>query len=122
LDGRVITEALETQACAHSLIAHHETVRRLGEAYKQVNAPFGAFGMNALTASTRALTGDDATYLSIEAQIAALTSQRDALAGQIRTALNAAAFGNQSLNEQQAQGWIDQADDLLEQSAELASP
>jgi hypothetical protein len=122
LDGRVITEALETQACAHSLIAHHETVRRLGEAYKQINAPFGPFGINTLTASTRALTGDDATYLAIEAQIAALTSQRDALAGQMRTALNAAAFGNQSLDEQQAQGWIDQANGLLEQAAELASP
>jgi len=40
--------------------------------YKQLNAPFGAFAMATLRASTKALASNDtgdATYLSIEGQI-----------------------------------------------------
>ena len=51
--------------------------------------------------------------------IASLTAQRDALASQIRAALNAAAFDGQALNEQQAKGWIDQANTLIQQAKEL---
>jgi len=119
-DGRVITEALETKAFARSLTAHRETVERLGAAYKQMNAPFGAFGAAALRASTRALTGDDATYSSLQDQIAALTSERDAVAAEIRTALNAAAFSDQALDEQQAKAWIAEGQSLIDRAQALA--
>jgi len=122
-DGRVLIEALDTKATPQTLIAHRETVWRLGDVYEQVNAPFGQFAMDTLTASTKALASNDAgdaTYTSIEGQIQTLTSQRDALASQIRSALNAAAFDGQALDEQQAKGWIDQANELLSQAHTLA--
>jgi hypothetical protein len=122
-DGRVLIEALDTKAMPQTLIAHRETVRRLGDVYEQVNAPFGQFAMDTLTASTKVLASNDAgdaTYTSIEGQIQTLTSQRDALASQIRSALNAAAFDGKALDEQQAKGWIDQANELLSQAHTLA--
>jgi hypothetical protein len=122
LDGRVIVEVLETRALPHSLTEHHETLKRLGAAYKQLNAPFGRFGGDTLEASTRALTGDDAAYAALEGAIDDLTSRRDALAAEIRTALNGAAFAGQSLDEHQAKRWIHEAHELLEEASELAEP
>jgi hypothetical protein len=122
-DGRVLIEALTERAVARSLRSHRETLLRLGAVYEQVNAAFGQFGLDLLTASTRALTSsssNDATYASIETSIENLTSQRDALAAQIKAALNAAAFDGQPLNERQAKRWIDQAESLLDQARELA--
>jgi hypothetical protein len=121
-DGRVLIEAIDTKALPQSLIAHRATLLRLGVAYEQVNAAFGQFGMDLLTASTRALRStDESVYSSIENSIENLTTQRDALAGQIKTALNAAAFDGQTINEQQAKAWIDQAQSLLDQAHALAA-
>jgi hypothetical protein len=123
-DGRVLTEGLTTKATPQSLIAHSETVRRLNAIYEQVNAPFGQFATDTLKASTRGIVStdaDDATYNSIESQIESLTAQRDTLAGQIRGALNAAAFDGEALNEQQAKGWINQGQGLLDAAAALAA-
>ena len=76
-------------------------------------------------ASTRALksgsASDDSTYTTIENQIESLTSARDALAKQIRAALGSAAFGGNALNEQQAKGYIKQAQTLIDQAAALAA-
>ncbi len=81
--------------------------------------------MDTLTASTKALgsgtAADDSTYASIENQIESLTSSRNTLAGQIKAALDAAAFDGQAVSEQTAKGWIDQANDLLAQAHDLAS-
>jgi hypothetical protein len=99
-------------------------VRRLGDAYEQINASFGQFAHDTLTASTKAIESNsagDATYSQIESLIAQLTAQRNALAGQIKAALNAAAFDGQALNEQQAKSWIDQAQSLLAQASALAA-
>jgi len=123
-DGRVLIEAIDTKALPQSLIAHRATLLRLGVAYEQVNAAFGQFGMDLLAASTRAVKSsspNDATYASIESSIENLTTQRDELAGQIKAALNAAAFDGQALNEQQAKGWIDQANSLLDRANALAA-
>ena len=119
-DGRVLIEALTTKATPHELVAHRETVRRLGDVYEQLNAPFGQFAAGALRASTAALAStDESHYGSVENAIISLTSQRDALAAQIRTGLNAAAFGGQALNEQTAKGWISQAQSLIDQATAL---
>jgi hypothetical protein len=122
LDGRVLVEALRTQATPQTLIAHRETVRRLGTVYEQLNASFGQFSADTLTASTRALKStDESAYESIESSIASLTSQRDALAAQIKAGLSGAAFDGQALNEQQAKSWIRQANALLAQANALAA-
>jgi len=122
LDGRVVTEILDTKAYSRALTAHRETAERLAAVYKQLNAPFGQFGMKTLDASTRGVSGDDATYDSISAAIADLTADRDTLAASIRAALNAAAFGNQPLDEDQAKAWIDQAQQLIDEACTLANP
>jgi hypothetical protein len=122
-DGRLLFEALTTKATPQALIAHRETARRLAAIYEQVNAPFGQFSMDTLTASTRAVRStDESVYGAIETAIENLTTQRDALAGQIKAAFDAAAFDDQALNEQQAKAWIDQAQSLLNQAAVLAAP
>jgi hypothetical protein len=121
-DGRAVVEPLYDWAVPQTLRAHRETLLRLGAIYKQLNASFGQFAMDTLKASTKALASNDAgdaTYTSIESKIQSLTSQRDALASQIKAALDAAAFHGQALNEQQAKRFISQAQALLEQARKL---
>jgi hypothetical protein len=81
--------------------------------------------MSVLTASTKAIRSGNASadgaYTSIEGQIGDLTADRDALAAQIRAALEGATFSNQALDEQQAKRYIEQAQSLLNQAAALAS-
>ena len=85
------------------------------DAYEQVNASFGNFSKYTLQASTKALEStDDTRYNSIEDSITSLTTQRDALAGQIRQALNDAAFNGGSISNAQAQSWTNQANSLIE--------
>jgi hypothetical protein len=121
-DGRVLIDQLHAWAVPQTLRAHRETLRRLGEVYKQLDAPFGTFSADTLVASTRAIESNspgDATYTELEARIETLTTQRDALALQIRAALNAAASGDEALNEQQATSWIRQAQSLLDEAGTL---
>jgi hypothetical protein len=105
-DGRVMTQALRGDAVPAGLRRHQRSLTVLGAVYKQITAPFGEFGHDALVASTRALAGgsaaDDSAYAATEARIAALTQRRDALAAQIRTLLHDAAFGR---------GWGDRIDE-----------
>src|SRR3989454_12460866 len=95
--GRAVVEPLFAWAVSQALVAHRETLLRLGAIYKQLNAPFGQFGRNTLRASTRALasgsSADDSVYTAAENAITTLTAQRDALALEIRHALNGAQSG-----------------------------
>jgi hypothetical protein len=124
-DGRVVVEPLSSWAVPEALRAHREKLLQLGAVYKQLNAPFGEFSTDVLVASTEALKSgnatDDTGYASIEDQIESLTSARDSLAGQIRTALDDAAFGGKALDNQQAKAFITQAEDLISQAHELAA-
>jgi len=122
-DGRTVLQPLDTWAVPQTLIAHRETLLRLGSVYKQLNASFGQFAMDTLRASTTALASDtqgDGTYTSIEAAIQSLTQQRDTLAGQIKAALEGAAYGGQAINEQQAKGYIADAQELIAEAQALA--
>jgi Type I phosphodiesterase / nucleotide pyrophosphatase len=124
-DGRVVVEPLSSWAVPEALRAHHEKLLQLGAVYKQLNAPFGEFSTDVLVASTEALKSgsatDDTGYASIEDQIESLTSARDSLAGQIRAALDDAAFGGKALDNQQAKAFITQAENLISQAHELAA-
>jgi hypothetical protein len=95
----------------------------LGASYKQLMAPFGSFAMDTLAVSTRALASNDpgdATYTSLESQIQSLTTNRDALAADIRNGLFQAQTGT-NLSENQIKGWIQASNDLLAQAHALAS-
>jgi len=60
-DGRVLIDQLDAWAVPNTLRAHRETLRRLGEVYKQLNAPFGQFGADALVISTQAIKSGGAS-------------------------------------------------------------
>jgi hypothetical protein len=78
-------------------------VRRLGDVYERLNAPFGEFALETLKASTVAIEAtDEAQYERIEQAIAALTAHRDALAPQIESDLAAAAFQGREIDERRA--------------------
>src|SRR5262249_9096335 len=100
-----------------ALRAHHETLLRLGAALKQIDAPFGPLGMDSLRVATTAITGDDATHQAVEAQLTALATAPDALAGEIPQGLAQAEVGGVALGEGQAKELIDQAAALAGQAA-----
>ena len=129
-DGRVVTEILGKGHGGddddNDDNGNGNRLERLGAAYKQIDAPFGQFGLDTLVASTNALkqpagqTGD-LRYEAIESQIANLTVERDALAGAIRSALNAQAAGTGKIDGGQARDWIRQAQSLLDRAHALAA-
>jgi hypothetical protein len=118
-DGRVITQALQPGAYPASLGTNVSLAESLGDAYKKINAPFGAFAQAMLDVSTCALPADNTTYASLEASIAGLVTTRDALAVQIRSALDQAQFAGVPLDATTANNWIMQAQTLLGQAAAL---
>jgi hypothetical protein len=112
-DGRVLTDFLENHGHGHG---HNPDLTELGSIYKQINAPFGQLSFDVLHASTTALSSgsatDDSTYTAVSDRIAALTADRDALAGQMRHMLNEAAFGGHQPSQ-------DEVDDLTFQGKTL---
>jgi hypothetical protein len=122
-DGRVLIEGLDKSALPNTLFEHQKTTTELGAIYEQLNAPFGQFATDTLTASTKGIqSADEGVYSSYESAIQDLTDQRDALASQIKSALDGAAFDGQQIKEKQAKDWIDQAQSLIDQAAALAGP
>jgi hypothetical protein len=96
-DGRVISEVLSRPN--HALSA--SGVEELGACYKQLDSSVGIFGTDTLVASTAGIEStspSDATYVNTERALTRLDHQRDAVAGQIKASLNAAAFGNQAVS------------------------
>jgi hypothetical protein len=119
-DGRVLVEAIKSGSAPHALKG--SAIEDLMAAYEQVNASFGQFAQDTLTASTKALESTDETkYNSIEDSITSLTGQRDALVSQIRAALNAAAFNGTPISTSQANSWTAQANSLISQAHTLAT-
>jgi hypothetical protein len=120
-DGHVLVQALTKQATPAALRGLLPgTVARLEQEEDAINAPFGAFANATLKASTFALEqGDSDTYDTIENQIQALTSRRDALAKQMKDELYAAANGNRPIDPIRAAAQIVQAQDLIVEAAEL---
>jgi hypothetical protein len=114
-DGRVLVEALHGQGVAESIQESRDLFVKLATAYKQINAPVGPLGLSTLARSTQALQGDGATYATIESQLAAVNSQRDALAVQMIAMLTGAAFNGMAINEEHANELIQQAESLLGQ-------
>jgi hypothetical protein len=123
-DGRVMTQVLDVKAVASALKDNQATLEALGEAWKQVNAPFGQFASDTLKASTAALASEsvgDATYHDISDQILDLGTQRDLLADKIRLAIHGAAFDGQKIKDKTARAWVDQANALIHAAEALAA-
>lgn len=122
-DGRVITEFLKKRALPHAIRANAAALEQLGVVYKEINAPFGPLSYDVLNASTRALASGsaatDSTYTAISGRIASLTNDRDALAAQMRTVLNNAAFGGPVPTTSQIYDLASQGNTLLTRANQL---
>jgi hypothetical protein len=123
-DGRVIFEVLSRGAVSPAFSVRTQKLGRLADVYKDLNAPFGQFSLDTLVASTRALeSGDeteDSTYSSIENEISSLTSQREAVAVQMRAILEDVAFRDKPVESSQVTSLVNQALRILKQAHALA--
>jgi hypothetical protein len=121
-DGRVITEILDAKAVPQSLRAHRQTLKRLGAAYKQINAPLGRFGLDVIKINDAAVRAtDEARYAQLTGALQQLGADRNTIAAHIRTLLEQAAFGNVAINEQEAKRLIAEAEALLARADALAA-
>jgi hypothetical protein len=114
-DGRVLTEGLTAKATPSRLRAR--LPQQLAAVYEQLNAPFGAFGTSTLATTTKAMTADDATYLTVSARLAKLTAQRDRVAGRIKVALWRAAFDGVPIGKRTGLALLGSAKSLVQQSS-----
>jgi len=121
--GRVLIEMLTENALPRALRAHERTLLRLGQLYKQINAPVGALGLASVKMSTRGLesrTANDQLFARTEASLSAITASRDLLARDIETVLDGAEFAGRQPDEDDVASLIDRAEHLLEQVTEIA--
>jgi hypothetical protein len=119
-DGRVLSEWMEQRALPPAIRQSRENFVELAEIYKQLNAPLGALGRASLVYANRSVTGVDTAYARYLAKISDITNQRDSLAGNIKTVLNAAAFGNQPVDERSEDGLGRRARELIDLVWDLA--
>jgi hypothetical protein len=89
-EGRALVEDLKNAALSDAAQNERGQLMRLGQTFKQLNAPVGVFGRDAIRVSTTAIKGDAATYTSLENQLQDLVGRRDALASSIEARLEAA--------------------------------
>jgi hypothetical protein len=124
-DGRVLAERLTGWAVPKAVKRSGDGFYGLARVYKQLNASFGSFSLDALKASTTALAGgdtsSDAAYDSIESHIEDMTARRDALAGEIKAALSGAAFDDHPISEQDGDTLIARANALIDEAHALAT-
>ncbi|MBV9582357.1 MAG: hypothetical protein JO057_27545 [Chloroflexi bacterium] len=86
-EGRAVLEAIQPSALPPSVAARRDDLISLGQEYKQINAPVGAFGAAAIDLSTFAIRSDDATYSRLESVLRGAVAERDQLASQMQAEL-----------------------------------
>ncbi len=125
-DGRAIAQILSAQSGAMPATIKDDLVdyERLSGVYKQLDAPFGKFGLQSLGADTHALATDssgDSTYVSMDQQLQACESARSALLPAIQDAIYKAETGQQEVGHAQAVQLIGEATALIHDTAVLES-
>jgi hypothetical protein len=124
-DGRVLTETIDKHVQPGRLRDHTHALKKFANIYKQINAPFGQLGIDSLKVSTAALaSGDSANddiYIALTNKIMNWTSERDAIADEMRAMLNAAAFNDEFFNEVRGTQLTAQAEALLEEVRSCAA-
>jgi arylsulfatase A-like enzyme len=119
-DGRVLAEKLEEHALPHGIRHGVENFIELAKAYKQLNAPLGSVGRNSLVFANRSIVADDTTYARYLATLGTVTTNRDALASQIKAVLDNAAFADQRVDEHTEDDLVRRANRIIDQVADLA--
>jgi hypothetical protein len=123
-DGVVIGDVISSAALPQAMLSNYPTLNKLGQVYTQLEAAVGEFGLDTLTASTRALASNsagDASYTAIENQLGALGSARDTLVAQMQALLTGAEFGGKPIGATAAKALISQGNALLAQADTLAN-
>ena len=120
-EGRVLAEKLDKQALPSGIRARTEDFIELAEVFKRLNAPLGSVGRNSLVFANRSITSDDTTYNKYVATISAIATSRDALASEIKTVLNAAAFADQPVRDHGEDGLGARARRIIDQVEDLAN-
>jgi len=90
-----------------------QDLARLREAFKQLNAPLGRFGLAVLARSTRGVRGGPEDRAEADAQIADLAGRRDALVTQIRPVLD----GSKHEGRGRIRRLLHQAEEFLREAA-----
>lgn len=119
-DGRVITQILRPAPRGLS----NKFTQALGACYKQLNSSVGEFGTWTLEAATAAIESNsagDSTYLNADSSLFSLEQRRDALAGTIKSELDAAEFGHTPIPAGTARSQTSACSTLLGQAQALAT-
>jgi hypothetical protein len=119
-DGRVLAEKFEERAMPDGIRDGKDPFFDLARVYKQLNAPLGSVGVNSLIFANKSITSDDTTYNQYLATIGAITSSRDALAKQIKSALDDAAFADKRIDDRLQDSLTRQARQIIEQVEDLS--
>lgn len=114
-DGVALVEDLRAAVLPEEVREHALAFRALAQAYKRITAPLGELGQETLAVSTAALTGGDQTYATLEASLAEISTQRDALAARMISLLDGAEFHGRELRLGEVRRLIEKADDLLDE-------
>ena len=123
-DGRFGHERGHASRHGGASAANRFLLDALGGAYKQLDAPFGSFGLATLGADTTALAGTssgDSAYEATDQQLQACDAARGALVPKIQAALLAAETGQRPLGFFQTVSLIRQADRLIADAHRLQS-
>jgi hypothetical protein len=119
-EGRVVAEWMHEQALPKGIRSARENFVELAKVFKQLNAPKGELGRASLVWANRSITSNDKVYARYLGQIGDITEDRDELAGQIKTVLNNAAFGNRPVSEGSEDGLGRRARALIDRVQDLA--
>ncbi len=112
-DGRALLEVFDDDAGPLTSHHHRHKLIELAQAYKSINATVGPFGASTLQIATAALAGDNTTYATLDAQLASLGAQRDALAAKMIEMIEDATFDHRPVDDEAADDLIAQAQALL---------
>ncbi len=118
-DGRVLTEDL-TKVSDN---LGSDAVTELGQSYKQLNASVGRFGTSTLIAATQGIETsavNDASYLAMVSRLSDLATKRDALATEIKGALDGAEFGHRPISHRMARSLTMRSEALLQLADQYA--
>jgi hypothetical protein len=119
-EGRALVEELHGWAIPDGVSDSGDEFTEVARAFKQINAPNAELGRESLRISTKALSGDDATYSYLEDKLAGITSVRDLLAGEMLDRLEDAEFNGRKISEGEEQRLVNEANELLEYVKNLA--
>ena len=82
---------------------HRTSFARLAGIYKAINAPLGALGVKTLEDATAAIEGGNGAYLAFQAQLKAVTGERNTIAGHMIQMMEGAEFTDLPFNDVAAQ-------------------